>query len=167
MDVLQALDQALGLHQQPKELGYLQVCLRALIVFIAALIIVRIADKRFLAKMAALDVILGFMLGSMLARAINGSATLFPSLVAGLLLALLHRLLATLAYRSEKVGKLIKGEADVLVERGLVHQQKLRAHKISEKDLYEELRLNGKTEDLQHVSRAVIERNGKISVVTE
>ncbi len=164
MDVI---NQALGLHLQPKDLTLMQVCLRAIVVFIGSLIIVRLADKRFLAKMSAFDVILGFVLASMLARAINGSAALFPTLGAGLLLALLHRFLAILAFRSERFGNLLKGEADVLVENGHIDMSKLRAHKISQKDLLEELRLNGKTEQVQQVARAVMERSGKISVVTE
>jgi uncharacterized membrane protein YcaP (DUF421 family) len=58
----------------------LQVSLRALIMFIAALIIVRLGSKRFLARKTAFDFILAFMLGSMLSRAINGSAELLPTL---------------------------------------------------------------------------------------
>ncbi len=42
--------------------------------FAAALVMVRSGDKRFFARKSAFDVILGFMLASVLSRAINGSA---------------------------------------------------------------------------------------------
>ena len=51
----------LGLGWEGKDLGLLQVCLRALIVFLAALVMVRLADRRFLSKMTAFDAILGFI----------------------------------------------------------------------------------------------------------
>ena len=71
------VSQLLGLGHEPKDLTLLQIALRALIVFIATLIIVRLADKRFMARINALDAILTFVLGSMLARAVNGSAAFF------------------------------------------------------------------------------------------
>src|SRR5438874_9749357 len=98
MGFSQTVRDMLGLGWEGKELGILQVSLRSIIVFVAALIMVRLADRRFLSKMTAFDAILGFMLGSMLARAINGSSPLLPTLVAGFILVGLHRFLAALAY---------------------------------------------------------------------
>lgn len=161
------MSEVLGLHVEPKDLSALQVCLRGVIVFLYSLVIVRLANRRFLAKMAAFDVILGFMLASMLARAINGSAAFFPTLVCGLVLVLLHRFLAILAFRSELVGFLVKGEADQLVQDGEPKPDALRVHRISDKDLLEEIRLQGSVTELAKVKTAIMERNGKISVVTE
>jgi uncharacterized membrane protein YcaP (DUF421 family) len=159
------MSEILGLHLEPKDLSVLQVCLRGVIVFFASLIMVRLANKRFLAKMAAFDVILGFMLASMLARAINSSAPLVPTLACGFALVLLHRLLAVLAFHSHAVGFLVKGEAQVLVQNGQPSADALRAHKISEKDLLEELRLQGRISAVRDVELATMERNGTISVV--
>ena len=69
-----ALSQFLGFNLEAKDLSYLQISLRAIIVFIATLMMVRLADKGFLARINALDAILTFVLGSMLARAVNGTA---------------------------------------------------------------------------------------------
>lgn len=159
------MNELLGLHLEPKDLGVGQICLRGVIVFIVSLVIVRVADRRFLAKMSAFDVILGFMLASMMARAINGSAPFFGTLVGGFVLVLLHRMLALLSYYSEAVGKLIKGEAHPVVENGQANPAALRAHKISEKDLLEEVRLHGRLSSVSEVKQATIERNGQISVL--
>ncbi len=155
----------LGLGVQPKDLSILQVSLRGVLVFVAALIIVRVADRRFLAKLSAFDVILGFVLASMLARAINGSAPFAPTLVCGLVLVVLHRIIARLALYWDWFGGLVKGNARVLVENGTRNIEAMRSQNITEKDLLEELRVNGNTANVGAIQFATLERNGHISVV--
>jgi uncharacterized membrane protein YcaP (DUF421 family) len=92
-----------------QELTAVQVLLRAVLVFFAALAIVRMADKRFFAKKTAFDVVLGLILASMLARAINGSENLGPSIAAGFMLAALHRFLGFLSCVFPNFGGLIRG----------------------------------------------------------
>lgn len=159
------MNELLGLHLQPKDLTILQVCLRGLIVFLVSLVMLRLADRRFLGKMAAFDVLLGFVLASMLARAINGSAPFVPTLIGGFVLVFIHRILSTLAFHFDWFGKLVKGDAETLVENGQRRPQALRKTKISEKDLLEELRLNGQVSGVEAVRTATMERNGQISVV--
>jgi uncharacterized membrane protein YcaP (DUF421 family) len=167
MGFYQAFSHALGLELEPKELGVLQVCLRGAIVFLAALVMVRLSDRRFMSKMTAFDVILGFMLASALARAINGSAPFFPTLVMGFVLIGLHRLLAKLAVLSEGVGFLVKGKEDALVHNGQLDRRRMRALDISEKDLLEAARHEGQVETLGEIKTAVLERSGKISVIPD
>jgi len=57
----------LGLGREAAALTLLQVSLRGVIVFAAALVIVRCGDRRFLSQKTAFDAVLGFMLASMLA----------------------------------------------------------------------------------------------------
>ena len=78
------MDDLLGLKLQPHELGYGQIILRALIVFIGSLIIVRLGAKRFLGRKTIFDFILAFILGSMLSRAINGSSPFFSNTRCGI-----------------------------------------------------------------------------------
>jgi uncharacterized membrane protein YcaP (DUF421 family) len=155
----------LGLSLQGKDLNLTQICLRGVIVFFVTLVMVRVADRRFLAKLSAFDVILGFLLASMMARAVNGSAAFLPTLVAGFVVVFLHRVLAILAFYSDGFGRLIKGDATVVVENGVPNRQRLRALHMSEKDLIEELHLNGNLEALSEVRKATVERNGKISII--
>jgi len=152
----------LGLEAQRLSLG--QVSARAVVVFFSALFIVRLADKRFFAKKTAFDVILGFMLASMLARTINGSEQLVPTIVAGLLLALLHRLLGMLACRWPRFGDWIKGSSQTVITNGQIDHAALRRHHIGEDDLGEELRLNG-VDSVEKVKLARLERSGEVSVV--
>ena len=159
------MNDLLGLNLQPKDLGIVQVCLRGIIVFIVTLVIVRLANRRFMAKMSAFDIIPGFVLASMLARAINGSAPFLPTLICGFVLVALHRIIAAIAFYSDKFGILVKGDAEVLIQNGQRNYNVMRIHKITDKDLLEEIRLNGNVDALHEVRAATLERNGKVSVV--
>src|SRR5262245_16732628 len=107
------LETLLGLGREAANLTFLQISLRGVVVFVAALVIVRCGDRRFLSQKTAFDVVLGFILASMLARSVNGTAALFPTLGGGFVLVLLHRALAYWSRRSHAFGLLIKGRSDV------------------------------------------------------
>src|SRR6267142_713431 len=63
MEVYAGIKQILGLELEPKDLTFLQISLRGIIVFIVSLTMIRFGARRFLAKMSAFDAILGFYFG--------------------------------------------------------------------------------------------------------
>jgi uncharacterized membrane protein YcaP (DUF421 family) len=161
---MNALFSAFGVGEEAQSLTILQVVLRAVLMFFVALFIVRFADKRFFAKKTAFDFILGLILASMMARAINGSEQLGPTIAAGFVLALLHRLLGALACTWPQLGNLIKGSSQTLIRDGQLDRHTLHRHHIGEDDLLEELRLQG-IESPSEAKLARLERSGEISVV--
>jgi uncharacterized membrane protein YcaP (DUF421 family) len=161
----QLIEALLGLGAEPKELTFLQVSIRGVIVFIATLVMVRLSSKRSLAEKTAFDAALIVIIASVLARAINGSAPFFPTLGIGFILVLLHRLLAVGAYYSHGFGILIKGKPVVLVENGKLQRENMRLNHISEHDLEEDMRLDAATEDLSKIRIARVERSGDISFI--
>src|ERR1041385_4550847 len=96
------LTELLGLGVEPKNLTFVQISLRGLLAFILSLAMLRLGDRRFLSKLSAFDALLGFMLASVMARAVNGSSPYFPTLGATLVLILFHRLLSIIAYHNPK-----------------------------------------------------------------
>ena len=74
----------LGLSNQAQNLTMLQITLRGVIVFCASLIMVRLGDRRSLAQKSAFDLVLLVVVGSVLARAINGTAAVVRTLGASL-----------------------------------------------------------------------------------
>ena len=163
--LLAHLETLLGLGREAASLTFLQISLRGVIVFAATLVIVRCGDRRFLSQKTAFDAVLGFILASMLARAVNGTAAFFPTLGSGFVLVLLHRMLASWSRRSHAVGLLIKGRSDVIVRDGALDEAAARRNRLSEHDLLEDLRLNGNVADIRDVGLGVLERNGHVSVV--
>ena len=161
----QLLHTLLGLGTEPKELTFLQVAVRGVIVFIATLMMVRLGSKRSLAEKTAFDAVFIVIIGSMLARAINGSEAFFPTLGTGFVLVLLHRLFGIAAYYSHAFGILVKGEPVVLVRDGRLQQKNMFREHISKHDLEEDMRLEAKTEDLSKIRVARLERSGDISFI--
>ena len=155
----------LGLGRDAAALTFTQISLRGVIVFVSALVIVRCGDRRFLSQKTAFDAVLGFILASMLARAVNGTAAFFPTLGGGFVLVMLHRALAYWSRRSHSFGLLIKGRSDVIVRDGKLDETLARHNRLSEHDLLEDFRLNGNVRDMREVALAVFERNGHVSVV--
>ena len=159
------VDAALGLGRDAATLTFAQVSLRGVIVFIATLVIVRCGDRRFLSQKTAFDAVLGFILASMLARAVNGTAAFLPTLGGGFVLVTLHRLLAYASRRSHALGILIKGRSDVLIRDGALDHDLARRRRLSDHDVLEDLRLHGNVQHVGDVALAVFERNGHITVV--
>src|SRR4029453_12907484 len=108
--ISQLFEELLGLGMEPKQLTFLQISIRGVIVFAATLVMVRITSKRSLAEKTAFDATLLVIIASVLARAINGSAPFFPTIGSGFVLVILHRVLAGMAYFSHGFGILIKGK---------------------------------------------------------
>jgi uncharacterized membrane protein YcaP (DUF421 family) len=158
-------EELLGLGMEPKQLTFLQISIRGVIVFAATLVMVRISSKRSLAEKTAFDATLLVIIASVLARAINGSAAFWPTLGTGFVLVVLHRLLGIVAFYSHGFGILIKGKAVVLVENGKLQRENMRLNHISEHDLEEDMRLDAATEDLSKIRVARIERSGDISFI--
>jgi uncharacterized membrane protein YcaP (DUF421 family) len=161
---MDTLTNLLGLGIDPHQLNGWQVSLRGIIVFVGALAMIRTGAKRFLASKTAFDIILGFILGSMLARAINGSAPLFATLAGGFVLIGFHRLLAALAFRFHAFGTLVKGIDEIIISNGKIDRQVMRRNSFSERDLMEDLRLCS-CANVSQIREARIERNGELSVI--
>ena len=156
---------ALGLGEEARHLDTLQMSLRALLVYLAGWAILRAGGNRFLGRETAFDIVLGFVLGSTLSRAINGSAPLFVTVISSALLVIIHQILAWLTWRSHRFGILMKGNPEPLIRNGAVVEDALRRHQISKGDLEEALRLNGRVTEPGQVQEARFERNGDISVI--
>src|SRR3981081_4386662 len=100
MNALQNFFLALiGPDGKATELTLLQISLRGFFIFVVGLAIVRIGDRRSLAEKTAFDAIFIVLIGSMLSRAINGTAPFFTTIAASIVLMIVHRLFALGAFK--------------------------------------------------------------------
>ena len=157
--------QLLGLGMQPRELTFLQVSLRGVIIFLVTLVLVRISSRRSLAEKTAFDAILLVILASVLSRAINGTAGFFTSIGCSFILVFLHRFFGWIACRYHAFGKLIKGCPVIIVENGQLNRPAMRRNLMSDHDLEEDLRLDAETDDLAKIKIARLERSGDVSFI--
>ena len=69
MDDIEALLRlVLGLGAESRELTAAQMALRAAVIYVVTVAMVRLGKKRFMGRSTAFDVILGIMLGSTMSR---------------------------------------------------------------------------------------------------
>ena len=155
----------LGLGAEPQTLTFMQISLRGIIVFIFTLVMVRMSARRSLARRTVFDSVFLVILASVLARAINGSAELLPTIGGGFAMVAFHRLLAWIAFYSHGFGNLIKGADEILIRDGELVHRELRNNHITRHDLEEDLRLALHAEDLARVQKARLERSGDISFI--
>jgi uncharacterized membrane protein YcaP (DUF421 family) len=149
-EINQLLAWAFGVGGTTVQINVPQMALRAVVVYVAAVLIVRMGKKRFMSRATAFDVILGIMLGSVVSRAITGTAPFAPTLVAAAVLLAVHWLFSAGAMRWHPFGQAIKGHSQI-------------PH-MSERDLWEDLRSKS-ISDLNEVAEARLERSASLSVI--
>jgi uncharacterized membrane protein YcaP (DUF421 family) len=84
-----------------------------------------------------------------------------------LLIVLIHRALAKIAFHSPFICGLFKGHSEVILRGGELNRDVMARNDITEADIKEDLRLNGKLDDFAKVKEARLERNGEISVIPQ
>jgi uncharacterized membrane protein YcaP (DUF421 family) len=141
-----------------------QIMLRALLVYVMGLVVVRLGKSRLVSRASPFDILLGFILGSLLSRGITGHASLSGTFVATAALVAVHWTFTGLALRSHFFGSLIKGDVMPLIRDGHLLLANLRESHISEHDLEEAARMHG-VESLGQVAQAFKERNGEVSII--
>jgi uncharacterized membrane protein YcaP (DUF421 family) len=155
----------LGLGAEPKDLTFFQISLRGGIVFLSALVMLRLGDRRALAQKTAFDTVLIILLASALSRGINGSSAFFGTLGGCFVLVLLHRLLAQCCCASHRFGAWVKGEPYILVEDGKFQRAAMRRKSVSEHDIEEDMRLSAELDEIGDIGVARLERSGDLSFI--
>ncbi|WP_315385293.1 YetF domain-containing protein [uncultured Stenotrophomonas sp.] len=139
--------------------------LRAVVVYVVVLGMVRLSGKRALGQITPFDVLLIVLLGNAVQNALLGQDT---SLGGGLLLAatliLLNYGVGWLSTRSRRVERLVEGEPVLIARDGKVLESVLRRELVTLQDLHAAMRQQGCTH-IDDVSMALLEINGHITIV--
>ena len=153
----------LGLYAE--QLTWYQMSLRAVLVFFLSIGYVRIAGIRTFGKASIFDQVTALMLGAIMGRAVVSTQPFFESLLASLVLMLLHRFSGFITYKSHQVGKVLKGERILLFKEGRLKEENLAKAHITEEDIQEALHLLINEKDFNNVDAIYLERSGKLSIV--
>ena len=143
----------------------LQMSLRAFVVFIIAIALLRISGRRSLGMKMPFDYVILFLLGALLTRGITGAAPFISTLCASLTLVVLHRLFAWIGLYSNTFGLLVKGSSKILYEKGEFVDGHMKQCAISKNDLTEAIRLKSGLDSIDQIEKAYLERNGEISII--
>ena len=152
------------LGKEGEPITALQMSLRACVLFLYGILLIRLAGTRIFGKSAPLDIIMSVIIGSNLSRCLTGNAPLLPTMVATAVLLTLHWALARFAHHHRGFATLVKGKPAVLIADGSIDYGAMRHEGIGMRDLETAVRESGLA-DVDEVRRATLERDGSISVI--
>lgn len=150
-----------------ENLGCLQMGARAFVIFLLAIVLIRLSGRRSFGMRSAFDNTIAILLGAILARTVVGASPFLPTLCACLVLVVMHRLFAWISLYSHSFGKLIKGQPIPLYKDGKLLEENMSRSLISEHDLRAGLREAINSERLDEVDTVLLDRDGRISVIVK
>ena len=159
------MDNLYFLVGEGNDLNALQMSVRAFIMFFITLVLIRLGGMRIFGKKSSFDTIIIIMLGAILSRGVVGASPFFSTIAASAVMILVHRILAWITVKNERMGKLLKGEHIVLYKEGNLLWNNMVKASMSKDDLLESLRLETRKNSLEEIEMAIMETNGRISFI--
>ncbi|GAB3495977.1 hypothetical protein GCM10027341_14080 [Spirosoma knui] len=95
-----------------------QMACRAFVIFLLAIALVRLAGRRAFGMRSPFDTVISLLLGTTLGRGIVGASSFTGTLMACVVLAILHRLCAYVSLHSATFSRLMSGQQRILYENG-------------------------------------------------
>ncbi len=142
-----------------------EVVLRAGIIYLFLVIVLRIVPRKELARYSISDIIVLFLITVTVRRSIVLSDDSLTTAFVGLItIFAIDQILNFLSQLSPRWSDLLKGRRIVLIEDGRPIPAGLASAKMSVDEILSRLRAFG-TQDLEKVSIAYLERDGKVTFV--
>src|SRR5687768_13826508 len=139
---------------------------RASLVYVFVLLVIRLLGKRSVGAFGAFDLLVALMLGEVVDEIVFGDVSLAKGFVAIAVIGLWHFVNGWAAYKSKFIDWLTESKPCVLVEHGEIQHDHLAAERLNEAELWTALREDG-IEDIKEVKLAMLEPDGRISVILE
>jgi uncharacterized membrane protein YcaP (DUF421 family) len=143
----------------------MDLVLRALVLFAAVYILLRVVGRRELAEMEPVDFILLIVLGDAIQQGLTqDDYSITGALIAVGTIASLQVFTSWGAFRFPWLRRVLEGHPIVLVEDGRVIEKNLRRERLTIDDLSEQARAN-QVASLEDVKWAIFEPSGTISFI--
>ena len=142
-----------------------QLSIRTALVYIVALMLIRIGKRRFMGSYTAFDILLGFVVGSIMSRTITGAIRFIDMVVAVSILIAMHWIISTLSFYFENFSGVVKTNSRKLIIDGEIQKDAMQKSKLGENDLLQSIRQKGNVEKFEDVKTAYLERDGSITVI--
>ena len=155
----------LKIFGEGKDLDALQISSRALVIYLVALLLIRIAGRRAFGKKTAFDNTIAIMLGAVLSRAVVGASPFLPTVIGSLVLVLLHRVIAWYSIYNPKFEQLVKGKPRILYQHNHINKENMKRGLMSEDDLQSDVRLKTQANSMEDIEEVYIEASGEVSMV--
>ncbi|WP_460713351.1 DUF421 domain-containing protein [Lysobacter terrae] len=146
-------------------LPWYQFVLRAVFVYFAVMVLVRISGKRAVGQFTPFDLVLLILIGNAVQNGLNGGDnSLSAAVILSATLLALNYGVAFLSARYPSIRKIAEGEPVILVHEGHVLRDVLKRELVSRADFDKAMREAGIC-DVEEIHQAVLETNGHITII--
>lgn len=147
------------------DLTVLQMTVRGIVIFLFALVILKIAGTKTFGQKSVADNIIMIMIGAILSRAVVGASPFWPVIASSTGIVLVHRFFAWICIYNKSFEKLLKGTPEALYKNGSLNKASMKECLFTDKDIMEGVRLKANTNSLDDVEEVLLEVSGELSVV--
>ena len=148
-----------------EELSVLHMAMRSLVMFLIAIVLIRMGGFRLFSKKSAFDNIVAIMLGAVLSRGVTGASPFWGTVAAATVMIVVHKIISWACIKNKTLSRLLKGKHIVLYKDGEILWDNLLSCSLSKSDLMTSLRLETKKHSLDEIETAYLENNGRISFI--
>lgn len=146
------------------QIPWWEFIVRALLVYLALMIMVRISGKRTISQYTPFDLLVVVLLSESVSNSLSGGDESIPGgLILAATLLSLNVVFALIASRSKKAEQLIEGSPVIIGRNGKWLEDVLKAQRIGRSELESALRESDCT--LDHMAYAILEANGVIAIL--
>ena len=142
-----------------------KLIVRAVVVYAALLLLLRLTGKRQVGHLAPFDLVLLLVLSNAVQNSMNaGDNSLVGGLLSATTLVGLNFLIGLATFRNKKLESLIEGRPQILIHNGKLFEDVVAKAHLTRHELNAALRMAGCT-SIEDVRSAILENSGEISIV--
>lgn len=146
----------------------METVLRTAAIFFFLLLVFRISGKRTLGQITIFDFVLLLIIGEAVQQAmIVDDYSLTNAFLVVLTLVGLEILLTVLKQHFPKLDKLVDGIPLIIIDNGRMMKERMEKNRVDESEILEAARELRGLERLDQIKYAVLERDGKITIIPQ
>lgn len=140
--------------------------LRGMVVYLALLVIFRVAGKRTLSQTTPFEFVLLLIISETIQQAmVHDDLSMTTGLLLVLTLVAMSVGMSLLKQNYPALDKWLDGQPLVILEQGALNHERMEKTRVDENDILEAARMAEGIERMDQIEYAVVERSGEISVV--
>jgi len=159
---MQFLNQWWGIQEN---ISPFEIAERSAVMFLIALILIRISGMRPFGKGDGIDTIITFLIGAILSRGIVGATPFFSTVISVIVILFIYKIMTKLSVYNKQFETTVKGKSYLLYAGEKFIPANLKKANVSINDVYEELRIQTNTSTLDKISEIYMERTGELSFI--
>ena len=146
---------------------YIRIILSSAIIYLFIILCLRIFGRKELAQLSVFDLVFILLISNAVQNAMVDAklSSLLYGLVAAITLFVVNFILKKLEFKFPSFGKILQGEAIMLVYDGKAIESHMRVAQFTHEELMEAIREHG-VASIREVDLAILEVDGNVSIIT-